>query len=85
MRPEKLLARVAGGAVRNVDFGDLVNLLRMLGFKEIGGRGSHRVFARAGVTEILTLQEVRGQAKPYQVRQVLALIRQYNLDSEGEL
>jgi hypothetical protein len=39
---------------------------------------------RSGVEEILTLQEVHGQAKPYQVRQVVALIRQYNLDWEAE-
>ena len=66
-----------------MDFDDLIRLLQMLDFKEIGGRGSHRVFVHAGVDEILTLQEVRGQAKPYQVRQVLTLIRQYNLDVEG--
>jgi len=67
-----------------VDFDDLIRLLQVVGFKEVRGRGSHRVFVRAGVVEILTLQEVRGQAKPYQVRQVVALIRQYNLDVEGE-
>jgi predicted RNA binding protein YcfA (HicA-like mRNA interferase family) len=84
MKPEKLLSRILAGAVRNVDFDDLIGLLQGLGFKEFGGRGSHRVFVRAGVAEILTLQQVRGQAKPYQVRQVVALIRQYNLDLEGE-
>jgi HicA toxin of bacterial toxin-antitoxin, len=83
MRPEKLLGRIASGAVRNVNFDDLIRLLQALEFKEVGGRGSHRVFVHAGVEEILTLQELRGQAKPYQVRQVLALIRQYNLDLEG--
>lgn len=67
-----------------MDFDDLIRLLQVVGFKEVRGRGSHRVFVRAGVVEILTLQEVRGQAKPYQVRQVVALIRQYNLDVEGE-
>lgn len=67
-----------------MDFDDLIRLLQALDFKEIGGRGSHRVFARSGVAEILTLQEVHGQAKPYQVRQIAALIRQYNLDLEAE-
>jgi hypothetical protein len=42
------------------------------------------VFVRSAVPEILTLQQARGQAKPYQVRQVVALIRQYNLDVEGQ-
>ena len=83
MRPEKLLGRILAGAVRNVGFGDLIGLLQALEFKEVGGRGSHRVFVRPGVAEIFTFQQARGQAKPYQVRQVVALVRQYNLDVEG--
>ena len=84
MRAEKLLGRILAGAVRNVGFDDLIGLLQALGFKESGGRGSHRVFVRSGVAEILTLQQVGCQAKPYQVRQVVALIRQYYLDVEEE-
>jgi len=84
VRPEKLRGRIARGAVKNVDFDDLIRLLQALDFKEVGGRGSHRVFVRSGVAEILTLQEVHGQAKPYQVRQIAALIHQYNLDLEAE-
>ena len=84
VRTAKLLNRIAAGAVTNVSFSDLVVLLEALGFKEVGGRGSHRVFTRPGVSELLTLQEVRGQAKPYQVRQVAALMRRYNLQLEDE-
>jgi hypothetical protein len=78
------LSRILAGAVRKLGFDDLIGLVQALGFKEAGGRGSHRVFVRSGVPEILTLQQARGQAKPYQVRQVAALIRQYNLDVEEE-
>ena len=84
VRTVKLLNRIIGGAVTNVSFSDLVVLLEALGFEEVGGRGSHRVFTRRGVIEILTLQEVRGQAKPYQVRQVAAVVRRYNLQLEDE-
>ncbi len=84
MRTAKLLNRIATGAVTNVSFSDLVVLLDALGFKEVGSRGSHRVFMRPGVIEILTLQVQRGQAKPYQVRQVAALVRRYNLQLEDE-
>jgi len=84
VRTVKLLNRIGGGAVTNVSFPDLVVLLEALGFQEVGGRGSHRVFTRLGVIEILTLQEVRGQAKPYQVRQVAAVVRRYNLQLEDE-
>jgi hypothetical protein len=80
----KLLNRIVGDAVTNVSFSDLVVLLEALGFQEVGGRGGHRVFTRLGVVEILTRQEVRGQAKPYQVRQAAAMVRRYNLQLEDE-
>ena len=53
-----------------------------LGFREIGGRGSHRVFARTGLRELVNLQVEKGQAKPYQVRQIATLIRRYDLHLE---
>ncbi|MGO8876384.1 MAG: type II toxin-antitoxin system HicA family toxin [Acidimicrobiales bacterium] len=84
MNPAGLLRRIVGGAVVNVSFADLVSLLEALGFEEIGGKGSHRVFARPGVTELVNLQEVQGQAKPYQVRQVAGLVRRYDLHLESE-
>ena len=42
-------------------------------------KGSHRIFVREGVKELLNLQDVRGKAKPYQVRQFIKLIEKYNL------
>jgi predicted RNA binding protein YcfA (HicA-like mRNA interferase family) len=84
VRTTKLFDRITAGAVTNVSFSDLVVLLEALGFKEVGGRGSHRVFARPGVVEFVTLQTLRGQAKPYQVRQVAALVRRYNLQLEDQ-
>ena len=72
------------GEFANVAFADLIRLLLALGFREIGGRGSHRVFARAGVSELVNLQEEAGQAKTYQVRQVASLIRRYDLSLEDD-
>jgi hypothetical protein len=84
MRPSRLLKRLLRGDVRNVEFGDLVELVLALGFREVGGRGSHRVFARDGVTELVNLQQDKGQAKPYQVRQIVTLVRRYDLQLEDE-
>jgi predicted RNA binding protein YcfA (HicA-like mRNA interferase family) len=84
MKPSKLLSRILSGCVTNVAFSDLVALLLSLDFQEVGGKGSHRVFAKPGIVELLTLQEADGQAKPYQVRQVIALIRRYNMSLEEE-
>jgi hypothetical protein len=82
MRPAQVLNRILRGEVANVDFVDLVKLVLALGFEEVGGRGSHRVFARAGVDELVNLQAERGQAKPYQVRQIATVVRRYDLRLE---
>jgi hypothetical protein len=82
MNSRRLLARILRGDVGNVAFTDLVRLLEELGFREIGGRGSHRVFARTGVIELVNLQVEQGEAKLYQVRQVASLVRRYNLELE---
>jgi len=54
----------------------------LFGFEFRGGSGSHRVFVRVGVREILNFQEVKGKAKPYQVRQFIRIIENYNLVGE---
>jgi hypothetical protein len=81
MQPARLLERIRRGTVGNIDFG-LVTLVLALGFREIGGRGCHRVFARTGVPELVNLQVEQGQAKPYQVRQIATLVRRYALHLE---
>lgn len=76
---EKVLRRILqGGADANIDFEDLCALLRSLGFAE-RTRGSHHVFGRPGVEELLNLQQDGGKAKPYQVRQVRNVVLNYNL------
>lgn len=82
MRPERFLQRILAGDIANVDFADLVRLIGALGFREVGGRGSHRVFAREGVRELINLQQAQSEAKQYQVRQVTAIIRKYDLRLE---
>lgn len=42
-------------------------------------RGSHHIFSHPEVIELLNLQEVKGEAKPYQVRQLMKLIEKYDL------
>jgi hypothetical protein len=40
------------------------------------------VFTREGIEEIINLQEVKGKCKPYQVKQMRAVLRKYNLRKE---
>jgi hypothetical protein len=79
-RRERLLVRILSGtADRNVRFQDLCGLLRDLGFDE-RIRGSHHIFTRDGIAEILNLQpRDGGLAKAYQVKQVRAVIVKYRL------
>lgn len=43
-------------------------------------KGSHHIFTKQGIPDIVNLQPGRdGKAKPYQVRQISALIVAYNL------
>ena len=81
---EKLLVRVLrGGSDPNIPFAGLCELLRHLGFTE-RTRGSHHVFFKEGVEEILNLQPRDNLAKPYQVKQVRRVILQYGLGGRDD-
>ena len=54
-----------------------------LGFEE-RIRGSHHIFTRDGVEEILNLQPKGAKAKSYQVKQVRNVILDYRLASHGK-
>jgi HicA toxin of bacterial toxin-antitoxin, len=71
---EKTLDRILRGTSdANIDFNDLRALLKHLGFEE-RIRGSHHIFTREDLQEILNLQPRGSQAKPYQVRQVRGVL-----------
>ena len=82
MKPSRLLLRLSGGAVTNVDFSDAQLLLEALGFEEVRVTGSHHVYVRLDVPELVNLQNRRGQAKPYQLRQLISLVKRYNMTIE---
>ena len=42
-------------------------------------KGSHHIFTKEGIPEILNLQPKGSAAKPYQVRQVRGVILKYRL------
>jgi len=47
-------------------------------------KGSHHIFARPNVPELLNLQDIDGKAKPYQVKQLLGLVERHNLSLRKE-
>ena len=76
-----LLLILSGTSDANISFRELCALMRHLEFTE-RIRGSHHIFTRSGVKEILNLQPKGFQAKPYQVRQVRAVIVRYRLGGD---
>jgi hypothetical protein len=81
---ESVLARVLrGSSDAGIRFDDLRVLLRRLGFAE-RIKGSHHIFTREGVDDILNLQPRGSLAKPYQVKQVRRVLVQHKLVGEEQ-
>ena len=74
---------LTGRSDRNVSFNDLKRLLTNLGFTE-RIKGSHFIYTKEAVVEIINIQEKSGLAKPYQVRQVRQLLVKYQMEPENE-
>lgn len=79
MSAAKTLHRVLSGTSdAGIRFDDLCSLLERLGFaKRV--KGGHHLFRKAGVEERINLQREGNNAKPYQVKQVRAVILRYKL------
>lgn len=78
-RHEKTLLKILrGGSDANIGFEDLRGLLLHLGFEE-RVRGSHHIFFKTGIEELINLQQSESKAKPYQVRQVRVVVARHGL------
>ncbi len=84
MKRRRLLALLSQGALHNIAFGDIVNLAEGFGFRLERITGSHHIFRHRVTGAKLNLQPYRGQAKPYQIRQLLRLAEQLDLTLEDE-
>ena len=81
-RHKKILAKVLSGvADTNISFDNLYGLLHFLKFNS-RIKGSHHIFYKENVEEILNLQPRESKAKPYQVKQVRDLILKYRLGED---
>ena len=84
MNRKRLLKRLSQGALNNVGFSDFRSLVEGFGFRLARVSGSHHIFIHPAIPEMVNLQEVKGEAKPYQIRQFLRLVERYNLRLEDE-
>jgi len=81
-KQDKLLLRIIRGkSDANIDFDELRSLLLNYGFEE-RVRGSHHLFVKEGVEDLINLQRDGKSAKPYQVKQVRRVILRYDFGGD---
>jgi predicted RNA binding protein YcfA (HicA-like mRNA interferase family) len=81
MNKRKLLRRILSGS-KNIHFDDMFDLVEAFGFRLSRISGSHHIFVHPDIPELVNLQKVKGQAKPYQIKQFLRLVERYDLKLE---
>jgi len=79
---EKIIQKIlAGNADANIKFSDLCKVLQHYGF-HLRIKGSHHIFYKEDIEEIVNIQPKDDKAKPYQVKQVRQLITKYKLNNQ---
>lgn len=81
MKKLKLLQRLLTNQ-KNVKFNDAVSCAEAFGFRLDRINGSHHIFVHDKIPELVNLQNVKGKAKSYQIKQLLQLVEKYNLQIE---
>jgi predicted RNA binding protein YcfA (HicA-like mRNA interferase family) len=82
-KKRKLLEQILSGS-KNISFRDMVSLIEAFGFTLSRISGSHHIFTHPDIPERVNLQNYKGKAKSYQIRQFLTLVEQYNLKLEDK-
>jgi len=78
MKNKKLLQKILT-APNNIRFNEISSCAELFGFKLDRVNGSHHIFVHKDIRELLNLQNIKGKAKPYQIKQFLNLIEKHNL------
>lgn len=79
MKRKNLFKRFKDGNYNNIHFSDFASLVEDYGFTLSRINGSHHIYSHKDVNELVNIQEVHGEAIPYQIKQFLKLIEKYNL------
>jgi predicted RNA binding protein YcfA (HicA-like mRNA interferase family) len=64
---------------KSINFQTLCEAAELFGFRFRGEKGSHRIYIKKGIQEMLNFQNVKGEAKDYQVKQFIRIIEKHNL------
>ncbi|HPI21327.1 MAG TPA: type II toxin-antitoxin system HicA family toxin [Candidatus Kapabacteria bacterium] len=79
MNNKKILEKILSGS-KSIKFSDFTKLVTGFGFKLDRIKGSHHIYKMDGIEELINLQNVNNEIKPYQIKQFLAIIEKYNLE-----
>jgi predicted RNA binding protein YcfA (HicA-like mRNA interferase family) len=81
---DRLFANILSGRNdQSIRFTELIHLLIAMDFNE-RIKGSHHIYYRQDIEEILNLQPKGSQTKAYQVRQIRNIILKYHLEEPNE-
>jgi predicted RNA binding protein YcfA (HicA-like mRNA interferase family) len=83
MKKKKLYEKILSNP-KNIKFKDIETLIFAFGFQLSRINGSHHIYHHPDIPDLINLQNKKGEVTPYQVKQVIALIRQYHLTLEED-
>ncbi len=83
MNKRRLLQKLLSGS-KNIRFTEAIAIAEAFGFRLDRIKGSHHIFIHTEVPELVNLQNVKGKAKPYQIKQLLKIIEKNDLHMEKE-
>lgn len=66
--------------MKNIRFKEFLALVERFGFEVDRISGSHHILQHRAAGCMLNIQNVGGEAKPYQIRQFLKLVEEHHLD-----
>lgn len=78
MKARKIYEKMLAGP-RNIRFEDFCKVAKAFGYRHDRTRGSHQIYEHPQASRPLNLQNDRGQAKPYQIRQFLRDVEEFQL------
>jgi len=82
-KKRKLIQKLLSGT-KNIRFSDAQAAVEAFGFQLARISGSHHIYIHPDVPELINLQDVKGKAKPYQIKQFFEIVERYNLQLEDE-
>jgi len=79
---EQLLQAARPG--QTLRYHELKQILEHFGFRLAIMNRLHNIFVHEALPELLNVQNINGQVKPFQVRQVIQLLYKYQLQAQDE-